>query len=129
MALFDWMSQAQAAVNNDPNHQRLGSANINVLFKGGVQRRLVTFRAFRVDSIDILSKEQPDFSADVVLEMSARKWNAYMRQRQKNRAKDLLSLDTVEHIIQADTPLKRLLFNRVHLSIQSFIDAGACSLS
>ena len=63
--------------------------------------------------------------ADLVLTMSPRDWNAYLRSRARGRGPSLLSLDLTERVFEAANPLARTLLPRYNLSLQAFVDTGA----
>ena len=63
--------------------------------------------------------------ADIVLEMSVRDWNAYLRQRAKGKGPSLLTLDLDKRVVTGRSPLDRLKLERYNLSLQAFIDKGA----
>lgn len=119
-----WMEDARTALNADPAFRRLGSTDLRLgLVFGGVAR-LVSFEAFQITAVT--EADPADMrDADLVLEMAARDWNTYLRQRGRGRAVSLLALDLERPVISARTPLKRLLFERYNRSVQAFIDRGA----
>lgn len=121
---LDWLPAARDALNADPAFRRLGSADFNLALAVGDQARLVTFEAFEISAV--ADADPADLrDADLVLEMTPRDWNAYLRQRAKGKGETLLSLDLQHRLVRARDPLKRLLFERYNRSIQALLDCGA----
>ena len=88
-AKLEWLTAAREALNDDPAFRRLGSTDITLGLAIGDQARLVTFEAFEVTEIaEISAIDLRD--ADIVIEMSVKKWNAYLRQRAKGNGPSLL---------------------------------------
>lgn len=123
-ANLDWLSAAQEALNGDFAYRKLGSTDVTLGLSIGDQARLVTFAAFEIASIiEVSVMDLRD--ADIVLEMSAKDWNAYLRQRAKGKGPSLLTLDLDARVITGRSPLDRLKLERYNLSLQAFIDKGA----
>lgn len=123
-ANLDWLSAAQEALNGDFAYRKLGSADVTLGLSIGDQARLVIFEAFEIASIiEVSAMDLRD--ADIVLEMSAKDWNAYLRQRAKGKGPSLLTLDLDARVITGRSPLDRLKLERYNLSLQAFIDKGA----
>ncbi|TDJ29838.1 MAG: hypothetical protein E2O59_03605 [Gammaproteobacteria bacterium] len=123
-ANLDWLSAAQEALNGDFAYRKLGSTDVTLGLSIGDQARLVTFEAFEIASIiEVSAMDLRD--ADIVLEMSAKDWNAYLRQRAKGKGPSLLTLDLDARVIKGRSPLDRLKLERYNLSLQAFIDKGA----
>ena len=123
-ANLDWLSAAQEALNGDFAYRKLGSTDVTLGLSIGDQARLVTFEAFEIASIiEVSAMDLRD--ADIVLEMSAKDWNAYMRQRAKGKGPSLLTLDLDARVITGRSPLDRLKLERYNRSLQAFIDKGA----
>lgn len=123
-ANLDWLSAAQEALNGDFAYRKLGSTDVTLGLSIGDQARLVTFAAFEIASIiEVSAMDLRD--ADIVLEMSAKDWNAYLRQRAKGKGPSLLTLDLDARVITGRSPLDRLKLERYNLSLQAFIDKGA----
>jgi hypothetical protein len=119
---LDWLEDARAALNKDPQFRKLGSADLVLGLSFGEVNRLVTFEAFEVGEI----VEDGDLrDADLVLRMAPREWNAYLRARGKGKGPSLLTLDTEQGLFQAANPLAQNLLPRYNLTLQAFIDAGA----
>ncbi len=123
-ANLDWLSAAQEALHGDLAYRKLGSTDVTLGLSIGDQARLVTFEAFEIASIDEVSAIDLR-DADIVLEMSARDWNAYLRKRAKGKGPSLLTLDLDSRVITGRSPLDRLKLERYNLSLQAFIDKGA----
>ncbi len=123
-ANLDWLSAAREALNEDFSYRKLGSTDVKLGLSIGDQARLVTFEAFEIASIDEVSAIDLR-DADIVLEMSARDWNAYLRKRAKGKGPSLLTLDLDSRVITGRSPLDRLKLERYNLSLQAFIDKGA----
>lgn len=123
-ANLDWLGAAQEALNGDFAYRKLGSTDVTLGLSIGDQARLVTFEAFEIASIiEVSAMDLRD--ADIVLEMSAKDWNAYLRQRAKGKGPSLLTLDLDARVITGRSPLDRLKLERYNLSLQAFIDKGA----
>ncbi len=121
---LDWLPAARDALNADPGFRKLGSADFSLGLVLGDRARLVTFEAFEISAV--AEADPADLrDADLVLEMTPRDWNAYLRQRARGKGETLLSLDVERRLVRARDPLKRLLFERYNRSIQALIDCGA----
>ncbi|MCY4655302.1 MAG: hypothetical protein OXC80_00645 [Gammaproteobacteria bacterium] len=125
MAVFDWMEPAKEEVNSSSEFRKLGSVDIRLAFKSGKHCNLVHFHGFEVGDIKSLDPDLPFSEAEVMVEMSTRNWNSYMKQRAIRTTHSLQSVDVDKSIISASNPLKRRLFERYQRSIQAFVDAGA----
>jgi hypothetical protein len=123
-ANFAWLSKAQRQLNKDSAFRKLGSTDVKLGFLVGEVAHLVTFEAFEISSIRAMDPNDVR-DADLVINMSPRAWNAYLRQRKAGKAPSLMSVDVDTPIVYAQNPLKRLLFERYNLSIQAFVDRGA----
>ena len=123
-ANLDWLSAAREALNGDSAYRKLGSTDVTLGLSIGDQARLVIFEAFEIASVDAVSAVDLR-DADIVLEMSAKDWNAYLRQRAKGKGPSLLTLDLDKRAIAGRSPLDRLKLERYNLSLQAFIDKGA----
>jgi hypothetical protein len=121
---LDWLTAACEAVNEDPAYRKLGSADFVLGLDIEGEARLVTFEAFEVTDVrEIEPRELRD--ADIVISMSAKDWNAYLRQRAKGRGPSLLTLDLEQHVVRGADPLARLKLTQYSLSLQKFLDTGA----
>ncbi|MCZ6460082.1 MAG: hypothetical protein O6766_12060 [Gammaproteobacteria bacterium] len=126
---LDWLNAAVKQLNADPDYRKLGSTDLTLGLAVGEECRLVVFEAFAVSAV--LEIDDTDLrDADIVIRMSAKDWNAYLRNRkkgnrQKGRAPTLLALDVDKAIVTGADPLKRNKLVRYNLSIQAFLDAGA----
>lgn len=119
---LDWLSDARAELNNDEGYRKLGSTDVVLGLSLGDESRLVKFEAFEVGEIS----ENVDLrDADLVVAMTPKDWNAYLRQRAQGKGPSLLTLDLDKGVVGARSPLTRIKFERYNLSIQAFIDAGA----
>jgi hypothetical protein len=119
---LDWLSDARAELNNDEGYRKLGSTDVVLGLSLGDESRLVKFEAFEVGEIN----EDVDLrDADLVLAMTPKNWNAYLRLRAQGKGPSLLTLDLDEGVVGSRSPLTRIKFERYNLSIQAFIDAGA----
>ena len=126
MAHLDWLDQAAKAVNADPAFRKLGSADMRIAFKAGAVARGITFEAFEVTSVqNVGENDLRDW--ELVIDMPARNWTNYLRQRAAGRGPSLVSLDIDRNIVKAPDPLARLKFERFHLSLQALVDKGARS--
>ncbi len=123
-ANLDWLAKAQKSLNGDPAYRKLGSTDVKLGFEIGEAAKVVTFEAFEIT--DVADVDAPDLrDADIVIRMSPKDWNAYLRKRKAGKGPTLLSLDLESHVIQAANPLKRLMLERFSTSLQAFIDKGA----
>ena len=123
-ANLEWLSAAREALNEDTGYRKLGSTDVTLGLSIGDEARLVVFEAFEITGIIEVS-EMNLRDADIVLEMSVKYWNAYLRQRAKGKGPSLLSLDLDARVIAGRSPLDRLKLERYNLSLQAFIDKGA----
>jgi hypothetical protein len=121
---LDWLPAARDALNAEPAFRRLGSADFTLGLVVGDEARLVEFRAFEVAWV-AEADAQVLRDADVVIEMPAKDWNAYLRQRARARGPSLLTLDLERRIVGGRSPLARLLFERYNRTLQAFVDRGA----
>ena len=124
MAALDWMDRAQKRVNKDPSYRALGSADIDIALKAGKTIRRVNFEAFEVARVE---EGDPNtlVDVDVVIEMTAREWNSYLKKRKNGNGPSLSSLDIDKAVVRARSPLDRLKLDRCMRSVQAFIDQGA----
>ncbi len=124
MAHLDWLERAAKAVNSDPAFRKLGSTDMRIAFKAGTVARGITFEAFEVTNVqDVDENDLRDW--ELVIDMPARNWTNYLRQRADGRGPSLVSLDIDRNIVQAPDPLAGLKFERFHLSLQALVDKGA----
>ena len=80
MAHLDWLDRAAKAVNSDPAFRKLGSTDMRIAFKAGAVARGITFEAFEVTKVqDVDENDLRDW--DLVIDMPARNWTNYLRQR------------------------------------------------
>ena len=124
MAQLDWLEAAAAALNADPAFRRLGSTDLVLGLKSGRAVRVVTFEAFEVASV----READDAAlrdCELVIEMTPRQWTDYLKRRARGKGQPLVGLDLDRNIVRAPDPLKRLKFERYHLSVQALVDKGA----
>ena len=128
MAQLDWLGQAQQAVNADPGFRRLGSTDLLLGLKAGTTVRVVTFEAFEVAAVDAVD-ETALRDCELVIEMTPRQWNDYLKRRARGTGRPLMDLDLDRAIVSAPDPLRRLKFERYHLSVQALLDAGARALA
>ena len=119
-----WLEDARAALNSNPDYRKLGSTDVVLGLWLGDEARLVRFEAFEVAEInEIPPVELRD--ADLVLTMSPKDWNAWLRKRKQGKGPSLLTLDLEEGVIAGASPLSRIKFERYNLSLQAFLDTGA----
>ena len=124
MAALDWVGKAQRRVNKDPAYRALGTADIDLALKAGKTIRRVIFSAFEVVRIED-GDATTLVDVDVVIEMTAREWNGYLKKRNKGDGPSLTSLDIDKSVVRARNPLDRLKLDRCMRSVQAFIDQGA----
>ena len=123
---LDWLDAARHELNADPAFRKLGSTDVRLALAIGDVAKLVSFEAFEIAAVEDL--EEADLrDADLVIRMSPKDWNAYLRKRARGAGPSLLTLDleTPGGIVGAANPLKKLLFERYNRSLQAFVDRGA----
>jgi hypothetical protein len=119
---LEWLEKARKVLNDDPAFRKLGSTDVVLGLSLGDEVRLVSFEAFEIGDI----VEGGDLrDADLVLNLSPKDWNAYLRQRARGKGPSLLTLDLDDGVFEAANPLDRTLLPRFNLSLQAFIDTGA----
>lgn len=121
---LDWLNAAREQLNVDPGYRKLGSTDVTLGLAIGGECRLVVFEAFTISAVRVIDDTELR-DADIVIRMTPKAWNAYLRNRQKGRAASLLSLDIDKAVVTGADPLKRNKLARYNLSIQAFLDAGA----
>lgn len=121
---LDWLNAAREQLNVDPGYRKLGSTDVTLGLAIGGECRLVVFEAFTISAVRVIDDTELR-DADIVIRMTPKDWNAYLRNRQKGRAASLLSLDIDKAVVAGADPLKRNKLARYNLSIQAFLDAGA----
>lgn len=119
---LDWLEAARDALNQDPEYRKLGSTDVVLGLALGDETRLVHFEAFEIAGIDVDADLR---DASLVLRMSPKDWNAYLKARAKGRGPSLMTLDLDQGVFEAPNPLGRQLLPRYNLSLQAFIDTGA----
>lgn len=119
-----WLDAARQALNDDRDFRKLGSTDMTLGLCLGEECHLVVFAAFEISEVRSVARNDLR-DADIVIEMSPKDWNAYLRQRQKGKGPSLLTLDLDSGIVQAADPLARVKFAQYNLSVQKFIDTGA----
>ena len=124
MAQLDWVVEASAQLNRDPAFRRLGSTDLVLGLKSGKAIRIVSFEAFEVACL-ATANEAALRDCELVIEMTPRQWTDYLARRARGVAPSLVCLDIDRGIVRATDPLRRLKFDRYHLSIQALCDAGA----
>jgi len=123
-AKLDWLEAARDAVNADPAFRKLGSADFVLGLDIEGEARLVTFEAFEVSSVtEVDARNLRD--ADIVIAMSAKDWNAYLKERAKGRGPSVLTLDLERRVVRGANPLARLKLTEYNLTLQKFLDTGA----
>lgn len=121
---LDWLSDARTELNGDPAFRKLGSADFALGLRIGDAARIVTFQAFEI--AEVAEADPADMrDADIVIEMSAPDWDAYLRARAGGTGASMLSLDLERRLVGGSSPLKRLLFERYNRTIQALLDRGA----
>jgi len=121
---LDWLNAAREQLNVDPGYRKLGATDVTLGLAIGGECRLVVFEAFTISAVRVIDDTELR-DADIVIRMTPKDWNAYLRNRQKGRAASLLSLDIDKAVVTGADPLKRNKLARYNLSIQAFLDAGA----
>ena len=120
------LKETRDAVNADPAFRQLGTCDVRVGIKAGESAFLVDFVAFEcagVEQIDVDALRDADFFFD----LSVPEWRTYLAGRCGGNAPSLVSLDvdTPDGIVKGGDPLKKLKFERFHLTLQAFLDKGA----
>ena len=120
------LEKTRDAVNGDREFRRLGTCDARMGLKIGDAAFLVDFAAFgcaAVASIELDALRDADF----YLEQSPAQWRSYLDGRRAGVAPTLISLDvaTPDGLVKGSDPLKTLKFERFHLTLQAFVDAGA----
>ena len=119
-----WLEQAREQINDSSEYRKLGSTDIKLGLAIGDERRLVTFEAFEIANVESIDEDDVR-DAELLLTMTAKDWNAYLRQRKAGKGPSLMSLDLDERVMSAKDPLAKLKFERYNRSLQAFIDVGA----
>ena len=127
MAQLDWLEEAAAELNEDPDFRNLGSTDLVLGLKAGRVVRIVAFEAFGIARIED-ADEGALRDCEVVIDMAPRDWTAYLRRRATGKGPSLLALDMDREIVRAPDPLQRLKFERYHLTLQALVDRGATKL-
>jgi hypothetical protein len=126
MAQLDWLGPARDACNADPAFRKLGSTDLSLGLKSGRAVRIALFEAFEI--ADVREAEESALrDCDLVIDMPPREWSRYLQRRAKGTGPMLVSLDMDRGIVSAPDPLKRLKFERYHLSLQALVDHGAAA--
>lgn len=119
-----WLKKAQNDVNEDPAFRKLGSIDTRMALKVGRSAYLVDFAGFSCHGVHKIGpKDYRD--ADFLVEMSQDAWDSFISGRRSGDGPSLAELDTVEGVVKAENPRKKLDFLRYHVSVQAFLDAGA----
>ena len=124
MAILDWTTAAMESVNSDPAFKLLGSADIDIVLQSGKYKRRVCFRDFGVESVDDCSEENL-VDEGLVISMPTVSWNSYLHKRRIGVGPSLQSLNLEKSVVHAKNAMSQCHFDRVHRSIQAFIDCGA----
>jgi hypothetical protein len=123
---LELLKKTREAVNADPAFRQLGTCDARVGIKADESAFLVDFVAFEcagVEQIEVDALRDADF----FLELTVPEWRTYLSDRRGGRAPTLVSLDvgTPNGIVKGADPLKKLKFERFHLTLQAFLDKGA----
>ena len=120
------LQNARDAVNADPMFRQLGTCDVRMGIKSGESAFLVDFVAFECAGIEQIEVDALR-DADFFLELSAPEWRVYLAGRHDGSAPSLVSLDveTPDGFVKGSDPLKKLKFERYHLTLQAFLDKGA----
>ena len=120
------LQNVRDAVNADPMFHQLGTCDVRMGIKAGESAFLVDFIAFECAGIEQIEVDALR-DADFFLELSVPEWDAYLAGRHDGSSPSLISLDveTPDGIVKGADPLKKLKFERFHLTLQAFLDKGA----
>lgn len=124
MAVLDWTEAAMASVNQSSRFRELGSVDVDVVLCSGKHQRRVSFRDFGVARVEDCTGEDL-IDEPLVISMPTVSWNSYLHKRRIGVAPSLIGLDVEKSIITARNSQTRRHFDRVHRSVQAFVDAGA----
>lgn len=121
-----WLQHARDAANTDPAFRGLGTCDTRMGIKVGDAAYLVDFVAFECGSVEEIELDALR-DADFYLDMTLADWRAYLDGRKNGVGPSLCSLDVdrPDNLVKARDPLCRLSFERYHLTLQAFFDAGA----
>ncbi len=125
MKPFNWMQRAKSSVNRKGEFRKLGSMDIRVGFSAGSSHRVIDFGPFAVGPIHDVEDISEIENVSVVVRMTPRRWDDYLRNRKTGKEGDLIAFNLGKQVLYFNNPLDRLRFLRVHRSIQAFVDAGA----
>ena len=88
---LDWLTKAQRQLNRDSEFRKLGSTDLKLGLLIGDDARLVTFEAFEIADVRDLDPQDVR-DADLVINMSPKDWNAYLRKRKAGKAPSIMSV-------------------------------------
>jgi hypothetical protein len=121
--VFGWLAKAGERLSGDAAFRKLGTADFRLGLAAGDEARLVEFTAFGV-ALD--AAEPSDLrDADLVIEMTADAWRAYLEERAHGTGPSLLALDLDRQVVRAPDPARALLLERYNQSVQALVDCGA----
>ena len=121
---FAYLNKVQTRLNKDASFRKLGNTDVKFALAIGKEARMVTFEAFEIATVEPLDMDDLR-DAELVLRMSKREWNAYLKKRKAGSGPSLLTLDLDKHVIEARNPLARLKLERYNRSLQTFVDVCA----
>ena len=123
-ANLGWLESVAGNWRDDPALRKLGSCDCKLGLLLGDCAKLVRFEAFEIAAVDELDPDDTR-DADLIFEMPAKDWNAYLRLRKTGKGPSLLALDMDKKFVRAANPLKRLMFERYNSTFQALVDRGA----
>src|SRR5262245_18964969 len=114
------LNEARDAVNADPAFRQLGTCDARVGIKAGESAFLIDFVAFECAGIEQIEVDGLR-DADFFFELSMPEWGNYLAGRRSGDAPSLVSLDvaTSNGFVKGADPLKKLKFERFHLTLQA----------
>lgn len=113
------LKQAQTQVNESESFRHLGNIDTRMAVQAGKTCFLISFEGFSchgVEKVDINDLRDANF----IVKMTNDQWKRFLES-----GNSLVDFDTVEGVVFADNPRKKLDFLRYNTSIQAFFDAYA----
>jgi hypothetical protein len=123
---LELLERTRESVNTDRTLARLGSCDVRLGIRTDGAAYVVDFAAFECAAVAQIDDDALR-DVDIVIAQAAAAWRRYLKGRRDGTAPSLVSLDVeaADGIVHAQDPLKALLFERYHLTLQAFFDAAA----